>query len=133
MRNYIIAGLLLASSLLLGFHNQVEQAVPYAISWVAPGATAQLEGTTLLMVHEKIAPPIAEILVVRAGPEIVAAKKLAGFLEVDKDDVPFVTPFTEYAATKKISVPYFAYVSTKHKNKVVKVMPWPASVEGAMK
>ena len=121
MRPYLLpASLLLAAGLVIGFGNKVE--LPSLSGWVTPAV--KVEGTTLLMVHEKLAPPISEVLMVREAPGFVEANKLSGFLDVDKDD-DYSKPFTDYAATKKISPPYFAFVDLKDKNRVVKLVVWP--------
>ena len=121
MRPYLLpASLLLAAGLVVGFGNKVDfSAITHL---VAPAI--KVEGTTLLMVHEKLAPPINEVLMVREAPAFVEGNKLSGFLDVDKDD-DFCAPFTELAAVKKIKPPYFAFVDLKDKNRVAKLVVWP--------
>ena len=82
-----------------------------------------------MFVHEKLAPPVDEVLLIREAPEFVKANKLAGFLDVD-DDEPFAEPLLANAKDKK---PPFVAVTKVDKaaNKVdvLKVVPWPKSLE----
>lgn len=117
---YLPAFLMLAAGLVVGFGNKVS---------LPSFGKASIEGTTLVFVHEKLTPPMDEVLLVREAPAFVAANKLAGFLVVD-DDEPFAEPLLAQAKDKK---PPFVAITKVNKAAgkvdVVKVVPWPKSLE----
>jgi hypothetical protein len=111
---------MLAAGLVVGFGNKVS----------LPGfGKASIEGATLVFVHEKLTPPMDEVLLVRDAPAFVAVNKLAGFLDVD-DDEPFAEPLLAKAKDKK---PPFVAIAKVDKAagtvNVIKVVPWPKSLE----
>jgi hypothetical protein len=120
MRYWIPTALLLAAALVVGFGNKIK----------LPGiVTVSVADTTMLMVHERLAPPIDEVLAVREAPAFVEANKLSGFLVVDKDE-PFALPLLEKAGEQK--PPFIAFVKIDKATKkldVVKLIPWPKKLE----
>ena len=95
---------------------------------------SSVEGATLVLVNEKTAATVQQTMTVRSAPDFVAANKLAGYINADKDDV-WAKPLVEDAAKLKITPPLVGYVDIKDRAilKIRKIAPWKDKLEDSLK
>lgn len=122
--NGLAAALMIAGGLLLVFGKGLPEANfgnPFKQS---------LAGTTVVLVNEKTAATVDQTLAVRNSAEFVEANKLAGFMNVDRDD-EWAKPIVEAGRQKNIEPPLVAYIELADKkvSKVRKIAPWKTSLE----
>lgn len=100
-----------------------------------PIVNTNIEGTTLLMIHEKTKPTVQEVLDVRAAAEFSTKNKLKGYLDVDKDD-EWVKPTLVTIKDKPGVEPPVLLAVKIEDNKVksvVKARKWTNSIEDILK
>lgn len=96
--------------------------------------TSSVEGATLVLVNEKTLATVQQTLAVRSAADFVAANKLAGYINADKDDV-WAKPLVDDAAAQKITPPLVGYVDIKDRAilKIRKIAPWKDKLEDSLK
>jgi hypothetical protein len=96
---------------------------------------ADLTDTRLLMVHEKVATPINEILAVREAGDFVKANKMSGFLDVDKDDEWAAPLIADVKKTFKLDPPFLVAVRVEKSEikQIVKAVAWKSGLEDILK
>lgn len=96
---------------------------------------ASLEGTRLLAVHEKVSVPVSEVIAIRGAADFVAANKMTGFLDVDKDDEWATALIADVKKTYKIDPPFLTAVKIEQSEikRIVKVVPWKNGLEDLLK
>lgn len=122
--NGLAAMLMIAGGLLLAFGKGLPE-----VNFGNPFSQS-LAGTTVVLVNEKTAATVDQTLAIRNSAGFVELNKLAGFLNVDRDD-EWAKPIVEAARAKKIEPPLVAYVelADKQVSKVRKIAPWKTSLE----
>lgn len=122
--NRLAAALMIAGGLLLVFGKGVPE-INFGNLF-----GQSLAGTTVVLVNEKTAATVDQTLAVRNSAEFVEANKLAGFMNVDRDD-EWAKPIVEAGRQKKVEPPLVAYIELEDKkvSKVRKIVPWKTSLE----
>ena len=100
-----------------------------------PIVNTNLEGTTLLLIHEKTRPTVQEVFDVRAAAEFASKNKLKGYLDVDKD-ADWIKPTIDAVKEKPGLEPPMLLAVKIEDNKVksvVKARKWTNSIEDILK
>lgn len=125
--------LLLAAGLVFAFGNKLPE--PNWDWWHSFSPVVKLEGSTLLLVHEKTKPTVDEVLAIRQAAQFVQDNKLAGYLDVDQDD-PWITPLLSIVLEKhKIEPPFIAAAEVKDGaiGTIGRVRPWKSGLQDILK
>lgn len=127
--------LLIAAGLVFSFGNKLP--IPDSGWWsrVVPVPAVKLEGSTLLLVHEKTKPTVDQVLAVRSAAQFAQDNKFAGYLDVDQDD-PWVSPLLSIVLEKhKLVPPFIAAAEVKDGaiGTIGRVRPWKSGLEDILK
>lgn len=96
--------------------------------------TKELEGATLLLVHEKMNPPIDQVLDVRRAGEFAAKYKMAGFLDVDEEDEFVGNALAEIKEKANLTPPLLVAVKPEGSGfKVHRFRKWDKGLEDILK
>lgn len=126
---------LIAISLTLVFGSRIpwDKVVPDNIVPVVVD-TKEIEGATLLLIHEKLNAPIDETLEVRRASAFAAEHKLAGFLDVDEEDDFVGAALADIKAKLNLVPPVLVAVKPQGDSfKVIRVRKWSKSLEDILK
>ena len=127
--------LLLAAGLVFTFGNKLPAPNLDWLHRLSPVPAAKLEGSTLLLVHEKTKPTVDEVIAVRQAAQFSQDNKLAGYLDVDQDD-PWIAPLLSIVLDKyKLKPPFIAAAEVKDGSigAIGRVRPWKSGLEDILK
>ena len=99
-----------------------------------PSPVNRLQGTTLLVVHEKASPPIDETIELRRASEFVAANGFDSFLVIDQDDPNFAN-LIKSVANREIKPPFLAAGRMEGQKlvEITKAVEWKDTLEDILK
>lgn len=99
-----------------------------------PSPVNRLQGTLLLVVHEKSSPPIDETIELRRASDFVKETGFDSFLVVDQDDPNFAA-LINAVANREIKPPFLAAGRMEQQKLVelIKAVEWKDSLEDILK